>query len=372
MKSALGAGLSALALLGASSCDPAEEESRNVTVVGLPPAPVDPRQDHSLVWTGQEVLVWGGHGADQHAPFSDGAAYSPDTGAWRSLADSTLEPRTRHSTVMVGDRMLVWGGFTPTHSGGPDGHTARDGAFYDPEDDSWEPVAQAPEGRSLARGAVSGGHVVFGGGHSEQGDEGFLVYSVEQDAWRTVPLRGGGEGFAVYDLVVADSTVVAVGGSPGGMAVTVFGVDDEAAPARELVGPTEAAEQNVSAGLAVSPEGSVLLAVRGGRSAGVYEIDGSGQAELVGSSEYADFRPPVSAATLPLDAGGMDVVDGLGLLATGPGDVSMWDPATGWTQRIQTEALADHCGPLVPADDGVVFGWGGWGCGSGVRVDIDL
>ncbi|WP_017597121.1 Kelch repeat-containing protein [Nocardiopsis lucentensis] len=345
-----------------------------VTVDELPPAPFGPREDHGLAWTGSQLLVWGGHGEGQHDSFSDGAAYSPETGAWRALADVDLEPRTRHSTVVVGDRMLVWGGFTPTHAGDEDAHLARDGALYDPEADSWEPVADAPEARDLARGVVVGEHVVFGGGSAPHGSAAdFLVYSLEDDDWSTVALPFEPEpGFAVYDLAARGDAVVAVGGSPEGIVTIGFRPGDEAAAVREVPEAAETGGADVSAGVATAPGGPVLLALRGDESASVYEIDGLGRAELVDRRDSTDFRPPVSHATGGLIRGDMHVLDGLGLLATGPGEFSLWDPEGERSHRARTGALSDYCGPLVPVADDALLGWGGRGCGSaGVSVGVD-
>src|SRR5439155_25146633 len=41
----------------------------------LPPAPVLGRADPTAVWTGDELIVWGG--GDSHPPFADGAAFRP-------------------------------------------------------------------------------------------------------------------------------------------------------------------------------------------------------------------------------------------------------------------------------------------------------
>ncbi|WP_017608336.1 Kelch repeat-containing protein [Nocardiopsis xinjiangensis] len=373
MKPLLRAGAPVLLLLGTVSCSLPGEETEDVRVEAeeLRAAPVDVRQDHSLAWSGDELLVWGGHDADQHVPFADGAAYSPRTDSWRPLPESGLEPRTRHSTVMVDGRMLVWGGFTPTASGPPDGHLARDGAVYDPDEDTWEPITPAPEGRALARGAVVGGHVVFGGGNTGQDAEGFLVYSVEEDTWSTVALQDGNEDLTVYDLAVTDGTVVAVGGTPSALHTAVFGVDDETALVRKLAGTTESGEVNLFAGLAVTTEEDLLLALRGDESANLYEVDEYWRVDSKDTLPYTAFRPPVPAITYPLEAGEMDFVAGLGLLATGPGEFSMWAPGTGQAHRFQGGALSEYCGPLVPVSDDVLLGWGGRGCTTtGVKVDV--
>ena len=388
MKPLLRTGAPVLLLLGTVSCSLPGEETEDVRVESeeLRAAPVDVRQDHSLAWSGDELLVWGGHDADQHAPFADGAAYSPH-GLVAASPESGLEPRTRHSTVMVDGRMLVWGGFTPTTSGPPDGHLARDGAVYDPDGDTWEPIAPAPEGRSLARGAVVGGHVVFGGGNTGQDAEGFLVYSVEEDTWSTVALQDGNEDLTVYDLAVTDGTVVAVGGTPSALHTAVFGVDDETALVRKLVGTTESGEVNLFAGLAITAEEDLLLALRGGESANLYEVDEYWRVDPKDTLPYTAFRPPVPAITYPLEAGEMDFVAGLGLLATGPGEFSgalEYCPCPrvrtyGQAHRFRPGrggALSEystpaHSRPRHGSDD-VLLGWGGRGCTTtGIRVGPD-
>lgn len=339
-----------------------------ISVHTLAEGPLTPRADHSLVWSGEEVLVWGGHAGSQYDSFSDGAAYSPESDTWRRLPDSGLESRTDHSAVMVGGRMLVWGGFTPTYEGERDAHLARDGALYDPERDVWEPIAAAPESRSRARGVAADGHVVFGGGYSERGGEGFLVYSPEEDAWHTAPLRHDAEHSAIYDLVALDDTVVAVGGSREGMFLATLHVGGETASVQDVSGLTGAEEDNVRVGLAVSSEGRALLALRGGESVSLYEFGPTG-AELVDRLAHTDFSPPMT--DFSLDTGMMSLVDGLGLLATGPGEISLWDPGTGRSRRFQTEALSGYCGPLVPVAGDALVGWGGPDCASaGVRVDV--
>jgi hypothetical protein len=56
-----------------------------------------PRRNHSAVWTGREMIVWGG--ANETANLGDGAAYDPGADQWRPLAPSPLEPRNLHTAV---------------------------------------------------------------------------------------------------------------------------------------------------------------------------------------------------------------------------------------------------------------------------------
>jgi N-acetylneuraminic acid mutarotase len=67
---------------------------------------------HSEVWTGHEMYVWGGHNYG-HSPWllNDGARYNPASDTWTMMAyDSSITARTHHSTVWTGQQMIVFGG----------------------------------------------------------------------------------------------------------------------------------------------------------------------------------------------------------------------------------------------------------------------
>jgi hypothetical protein len=85
----------------------------------------------TAVWTGGEVLVWGGEnqGWAGGGALGDGAAYDPAAGAWRALpTERAPTPRHDHVAVWTGEEMLVWGGYGP---GAPQPRLA-DGAAYRP------------------------------------------------------------------------------------------------------------------------------------------------------------------------------------------------------------------------------------------------
>ncbi len=84
-----------------------------------------PRAGSSAVWTGTEMLVWGGY---QHSGgffptfsfFNSGYRFNPATGLWATLPASGLAGRRSHSAVWSGTEMLIWGGETstgPTNTG---------------------------------------------------------------------------------------------------------------------------------------------------------------------------------------------------------------------------------------------------------------
>jgi hypothetical protein len=85
--------------------DIARDEWRHVH-----PGPLVNRFHHTAVWTGQEMIVWGG--SDGHRLRNDGAAYQPRSGRWRKIAGAPLPARRYHVAVWTGSEMIVWGGST--------------------------------------------------------------------------------------------------------------------------------------------------------------------------------------------------------------------------------------------------------------------
>jgi hypothetical protein len=103
-----------------------------ISTVGAP----SPRDFSSAVWTGSEMIVWGGNG--QSGALADGARYNPTTDTWAPIA-STGAPSARafHSAVWTGSEMIVWGGCCAP----PPAADFADGARYNPATNTWTPLA---------------------------------------------------------------------------------------------------------------------------------------------------------------------------------------------------------------------------------------
>jgi len=96
----------------------------------LPAAPISGRWKHTMVWTGTEVIIYGGQGASGY--LRDGARYDPKTKIWTKFPDPTTEFEARFENVGVwsGKELLVWGGYSATYVSGTYGRS--DGARYTP------------------------------------------------------------------------------------------------------------------------------------------------------------------------------------------------------------------------------------------------
>ena len=141
----LGSAATAVLLLAASGCGAGELPARTAAAQSwrrLAASPLAPRIGHSAVWTGADLLIWGG-GPFGVRPLADGAAYDPAADRWRRLPPAPLAGRTWHAAVWTGTEMLVWGGTRPAPGGRPETALA-DGAAYRPATRTWRPIAPAP------------------------------------------------------------------------------------------------------------------------------------------------------------------------------------------------------------------------------------
>src|SRR5437762_218877 len=68
----------------------------------------DPRSDHTAVWTGSEMIIWGG--SSQFGLLNTGGRYNPVTDVWTEISTNAPEPRDSHTAVWTGNQMIVWGG----------------------------------------------------------------------------------------------------------------------------------------------------------------------------------------------------------------------------------------------------------------------
>jgi N-acetylneuraminic acid mutarotase len=121
-------------------------------------APLPSRSWHASVWTGTELIVWGGE--NESGYLSDGAAYDPVTDTWRPISAAPLGARYDSTSMWTGRWMIVWGG---TNNSGD----LSDGAAYDPVTDSWRQLAPAPlEGRRGHSAVWTGAEMIIWGGHT--------------------------------------------------------------------------------------------------------------------------------------------------------------------------------------------------------------
>ncbi len=117
------------------------------------------RWNHKALWTGSEMIVWGG--TDQTNYLRTGGRYNPRTDTWTltQVPDATIPGRVNFAAVWTGSEMIVWGGvnelFQLTNTGGR----------YDPGTDSWiaTNLANAPSPRQYHSGVWTGTEMIVWG-----------------------------------------------------------------------------------------------------------------------------------------------------------------------------------------------------------------
>ena len=129
-----------------ASYDPATDTWREI-----PSAPVPARTSSSGVWAGRQMIVWGGvaSGGTTNGRFEaewvgKGAAYDPARRTWQALPSSPLKARSGHQMVWTGHEVVVWGGSIPSSSPDPLAAYPRDGAAYNPTTNRWRTLPPAP------------------------------------------------------------------------------------------------------------------------------------------------------------------------------------------------------------------------------------
>jgi hypothetical protein len=158
------------------------------TETNLADAP-SPRSGHTALWTGGEMLVWGGFsGAFDFLTIGDGARYSPDLDSWSVItSDQAPSARTGHTAVWTGTEMIVWGGASCV---GCSNYELGDGAIYDPATDVWTLITNtgAPDARVNHTAVWTGSRMIVWGGESDDGTLTLLnsggIYDPVSDSWQ--------------------------------------------------------------------------------------------------------------------------------------------------------------------------------------------
>ena len=167
--------------------DLARDEWKEMSLTDAPSG----RWGHAAVWTGREMIVWGGRSrfapAENH---DDGAIYNPVTDRWRPMRrDGAPSPRSQMAAVWTGSELLVWGGM------GDGGECPVSGGSYNPSTDTWTPLPleHAPEGRLEPAFVWTGRELIVWGGLLAGGQRSAETggrYAADSRAWRALPKQG--------------------------------------------------------------------------------------------------------------------------------------------------------------------------------------
>jgi hypothetical protein len=254
-------------LIGRAGDDSASSSGLSASWRTVPSAPIAGRIAASAVWTGTEVIVWGGVTAEAARPPGpcdrcawDGAAYDPAKRTWRPIAPAPTGVRggESDSAVWTGDEMLVWA------SNSPDGPAGA--ALYDPAADAWRSLPDGPLGPREGAAAVwTGTELVVVGGHrgDASGTPAAAALDPRTGTWRVVhgfdryPFFGGPNGavWDGHDVIVAGNLSLCPerGSACAERRAVLLGYDPETDAVREIPLPAPSADFGSDTAASLTP-----------------------------------------------------------------------------------------------------------------------
>ena len=112
----------------------------------------------TAVWTGTEMIFWGGLNNASGGKENYGWSYNPATDTWSTISHvNAPEERAQHTAVWTGTEMIVWGGCNGRHLV----CVVNTGGRYNPATDTW--TATSTTGAPAARV----GHTAVWTGHGD-------------------------------------------------------------------------------------------------------------------------------------------------------------------------------------------------------------
>lgn len=317
------------------------------------------RRGHSLIDTGSSVILWGGNEGSLDSAFENGFIYSYQSDVWNTIDTADIEPRSDHISVWTGNEMIVWGGFLEKIHEGSEDRLSSNGFAFSPHVDSWRSISDAPLGLSNSEAMYSEGYVVIAGGLSAAGsNEDLFLYDLEKDSWRSIF-----NDFVVHRLHGLPSGDVVLTGIDHHrkIRIAILSIDD--LDISEITIPGLADLEIYSYGSSVNDGGELLLVTSGERVL-AHRIN-------VGEQSHQTYRMqggPVHGLTDPtrssLSDGEMWPTDkGLIISVSGSG-VSFLDAKNGRITSFSSGEIGGHCGTgleSVMTMDGLL-GIGGTEC----------
>jgi N-acetylneuraminic acid mutarotase len=137
--------------------DPSTNSWTPVSTINAPTG----RDAAKSVWTGNEMIVWGGYGNAGY--LNTGRKYSPASNSWNNISTTNVpSARAGHSGVWTGNEMIVWGGYFYDGSD----HFFNTGGRYNPNTNEWTVTDRinAPAARTVHTAVWTGNEMIIWGG----------------------------------------------------------------------------------------------------------------------------------------------------------------------------------------------------------------
>src|SRR6266853_6128046 len=170
--------------------------------INLPTA----RDSHTAVWTGSEMIVFGGF--NLQTALNTGGRYNPATNSWISTALSALV-RGNHTAVWTGSEMIAWGGTDPVHY-------LNTGERFNPTTNTWTgtSIVNPPSARYYHTAVWTGSEMIVwcGGGQTDYLNTGGR-YDPSTDTWTATSISGAPVARWRHSAVWTDTKMIVWGGN---------------------------------------------------------------------------------------------------------------------------------------------------------------
>jgi len=184
------------------------------------------REIPTAVWTGSEMIVWGGCNGMPCTPLNTGGRYNPTTDSWTATSVANApSARDYHTAVWTGSEMIIWGGDSsasaanivaqaPAASPTP----SNDGGRYDPDTDTWTATStvNAPDRRASHTAVWTGSEMIVWGGAN---DSSLLNtggrYNGGTNSWTATTITNAPAGRGGHTAVWTGSEMIVWGGQEG-------------------------------------------------------------------------------------------------------------------------------------------------------------
>jgi N-acetylneuraminic acid mutarotase len=167
----------------------------------------DARWGHTAVWTGGEMIVWGGNDGNGTF-FNTGGKYNPATDSWTATSTTNAPiARWHHTALWTGSEMVVWGGSDNTD-------LSNTGGRYNPVMDSWivTNTANAPTARDFHTAVWTGSEMIVWGGYPYIYISGGR-YSPATDSWTATSTTNAPSGRWLHTAVWTGNQMIIWGGT---------------------------------------------------------------------------------------------------------------------------------------------------------------
>jgi N-acetylneuraminic acid mutarotase len=164
---------------------------------------------HTAIWTGNEMIVWGGNGNNDYShSLTTGGRYNPTTNTWTTTNGNSPAGRTAHTAVWTGSELIVWGGYDV------DFNTFNTGGEYNPITDSWTATstASAPTGRANHTAIWTGTEMIIWGGFDGFGVNTGGKYNPATNAWTATSTVNAPLGRSFHTAVWTGAQMIVWGG----------------------------------------------------------------------------------------------------------------------------------------------------------------